>query len=174
MGAPSMGRFFICLQRNDVIFLRAADQLDAPALARLRAASLLELGLLERTDFEAFAARATRELASFFRAEVLVAWLAFDGECAIGSCCAMFFDRMPYPNGSLHAEISGVYMLPDYRGRGYAAELTREVMALVSARGTRKTFLRPSKKAEPLYERLGFITEQSKTMTLATSYSVDR
>ncbi|GAC1533433.1 MAG: GNAT family N-acetyltransferase [Candidatus Velthaea sp.] len=169
MGAPAKGRLFYYFERNgdhDVIYLRQADHLDSHALARLRAASLREMGLLEPSAEAAFVARATGELATSFRADRLVAWLTYDDARPVGSCCAMFYDRLPYPDGSLHAEISGVYMMPDYRGNGYAAELTREVMATVRARGTRKIFLRPSKRAVPLYERLGFIADTSDTMTL--------
>ncbi|GAC1406868.1 MAG: GNAT family N-acetyltransferase [Candidatus Velthaea sp.] len=149
-----------------MIYLRQADHFDAHALARLRAASLCEMGLLPPDEEAAFVARATRELAAFFRADRLIAWLAYDDARPVGSCCAMFYNRLPYPEGSLHAEISGVYVTPGFRGNGYAAELTREVMAVVRARGTRKTFLRPSKKAVPLYERLGFIEDTAGTMTL--------
>ena len=69
----------------------------------------------------------------------------------------MIYDLLTYPDGSRHAELGGVYVAPGYRGRGYASELVREVIAAAHAGGARKTFLRPSKSAKSLYARLGFV-----------------
>jgi predicted GNAT family acetyltransferase len=74
----------------------------------------------------------------------------------VGSSCAVFYDRLPYPDGSRHAELCGVYVMPAYRNGGLASELIREVVA--TTRGfARKTFLRPSPQAKGLYARLGFV-----------------
>lgn len=147
------------------MYLRAADEPDAPALAELRAASLCEMNLLEPSARPPFVAEAAANLARLFRAQRMMAWVACDDERLVGSCCAVFYDRLPYPEGSLHAEVSGVYVAPPYRRRGIAAELVREVVAAVRSSGVRKTFLRPSATARALYERLGF-TVDGVTMAL--------
>ncbi len=137
--------------------LRAADQFDSLDLARLRAASLIELELLPADASAAFAVRAAADFRALFRSGRIAAWIAVDGERAVASSCAVFYDRLPYPDGSRHAELCGVYVVPAYRRRGIASDLVREVVAAASAGGARKTYLRPSKDAKALYARLGFV-----------------
>lgn len=139
-----------------MIYLRAADRFDACSLADLRVASLIELDLLAPDDAAAFGVRAAREFDRFFSDERVAAWIACDGDRAVASCCAIFYDRLPYPDGSRHAELCGVYVRPAYRNRGFASELVGEVVAAARAAGARKTFLRPSPNAKRLYARLGF------------------
>jgi len=138
------------------MYLRACDVLDCRSLAELRSASLIELGLLSPLASEAFSAQAAREFNLLFRSDRIAAWVACDGRRAVASCCAVFYDRLPYPDGSRHAELCGVYVEPEYRKRGLASELVGEVVAAARAGGARKTFLRPSKNAKALYRRLGF------------------
>ena len=147
-----------------MIYLRAADRFDARALAELRAASLVELDAAPADAGTAFVPLAAREFFTLFAAERIVAWVACDGERVVGSSCAIFYDRLPYPDGSRHAEVSGVYVMPAYRNRGFASELVREVVAATRAAGARKMFLRPARGAKRLYARLGFI--ESDVMVL--------
>ena len=155
-----------------MIYLRAADRLDARALGALRAASLTELGLLSAPQMAVFADRAARELFALLGADRIAAWIACDGERAVASACAVFYDRLPYPDGSRHAEICGVYVEPAYRKRGFASELVREVVAAAQAGGARKTFLRPSPSAKSLYVRLGFV--ETDLMTFAAARAAAR
>jgi GNAT superfamily N-acetyltransferase len=146
-----------------VLYLRVADQLDASPLGRLRAASLVELGLLSARAAAGFAARARAEFDALFRADRIAAWLGCDDERVVASSCAVFYDRLPYPDGARHAELCGVYVEPAYRRRGVASELVREVVAAAQAGGARKTFLRPSRGARALYARLGFVDTELMT-----------
>lgn len=148
-----------------MIYLRAADRLDSHSLGVLRAASLLELGLVPPDGAAAFARRAANDFFALFRADRIAAWVACDGECVVASACAIFYDRLPYPDGSRHAELGGVYVAPAYRKRGFASELVREVLAAAQGGGARKTFLRPSQTAKSLYARLGFV--ETELMTFA-------
>ncbi len=152
-----------------MIYLRAADRFDARALAELRAASLVELELLPVGERATFAARAAVALDAMFADELLIAWVVCDGETVVGSCCAVFFERLPYPDGSRHAELCGVYVVPAYRNRGFATELVGEVVAAAGACGARKTFLRPSRASHALYARLGFV--DSTVMTFAPRWA---
>ncbi len=149
-----------------MIYLRVADRFDARALARLRAASLVELGVLPLDDGAGFLPQATREFFALLGSDRLTAWLACEDDRVIGSACAIFYERLPYPDGSRHAEVCGVYVKPDYRRRGLAGELIREVVASTRA-AARKTFLRPSAAAKSLYARLGFV--DTELMTLDTA-----
>jgi GNAT superfamily N-acetyltransferase len=144
-------------EEKALIYLRAADRFDVRPLAQLRAASLTELGLLDSAGRDAFIASATREFRLLFAHDRIAAWIACDDARVVATTCAVFYDRLPYPDGSRHAELGGVYVMPGYRKRGLATELVREVIAAAQAGGARKTFLRPAKSAKSLYARLGFV-----------------
>ncbi len=139
-----------------MISLRACDEFDALSVAELRAASLVELALLPAGDVDAFVGSAARAFGRLFRSDRIAAWIACDDERAVASACAVFYDRLPYPDGSRHAEVCGVYVRPAYRRRGYASELVGEVVGSAQAAGARKIFLRPAQGAKALYSRLGF------------------
>ena len=157
-GAPDTARFF---------FVRPADANDAEALARLRAASLAEQGYLADAEVAPFVERATSDTARLFREERLVAWLACADDAVVGSACAVYFDRLPYPDGTLHAELSGVYVEPAFRGAGHASRLVAAVVETVRSSGVRRTFLRPSPGARSLYARLGFVDDATGVMSLS-------
>ncbi len=142
---------------NLSLYLRAATRLDVVTLARLRVASALELGLLDPSDAPTFEASARRAFRELFASDRIVAWIAVLDDVPVGCACALFWTRLPYPEGSVHAEIAGIYVAPHARGRGLASELTREVVATARARGVRKTVLHPTPRAAPLYRRLGFV-----------------
>ncbi len=137
------------------LYLRSATRADALALARLRRASLIELGLPGALEpaFERDAALAFDAL--LVKGE-LAAWLLVaDGRVA-GSACALFWHRLPYPETSLHAELASVYVAPAYRRRGIARELCAEAIAASRARGARRIVVHPSRAGVALYAELGF------------------
>ncbi len=150
-----------------MIYLRPADRLDGPILAELRAASLVEMGLLAPAERDGFVAAAECDIDRLFHDHRVVAWVTCDDEAVVGSASAVLYDRLPYPEGSLHAEVAGVYVSPAYRRNGYAAEMVSEVVASVRASGVRKTFLRPSPGAHDLYVRLGFVDDTLMTLAPA-------
>lgn len=146
--------------------IRRATEADAQELARLRVASLIEQGHLQDTDPRPFERRAVDDFVRLFRDGRLVAWVLRSGETIVGSACAIYFERLPFPDGTLHAELSGVYVAPAYRGAGRASELVKAVVEDVRASGARRTFLRPSPGARSLYARLGFVDDTTGIMAL--------
>jgi ribosomal protein S18 acetylase RimI-like enzyme len=137
--------------------LRAAEAADAPTLARLRVAGLIEQGLMTPEQAPAFLPVALTEIQRLFSEGHIAAWLALEGGTAIGCASVIFWNRLPYPGSSLHAEIAGVYVAPDCRRQGLATEITRKAVATAQARGVRKIILHPSAQAVRLYRRLGFV-----------------
>ena len=150
-----------------MIEIRRAREDDASALARLRAASLVEQQHLAAGERDGFGARAAGDVARLLREGRLAAWLLCDGETVVGSACAVYFERLPFADGTLHAELSGVYVDPAYRGAGHASRLIAAVVGAVEGSGARKTFLRPSPASRSLYARLGFIDDATGVMSLA-------
>jgi ribosomal protein S18 acetylase RimI-like enzyme len=148
------------VQELTTISIRAAGAADAATLAALRAESLIEMKLLEPPAGPRFVEEARRRFEELFEQRMLQAWLLLDGASPIGCACVLFWNRLPYPDGALHAEIAGVYVAPGYRRRGYATRLTREAIAAARARNARKIVLHPTAAARSLYERLGFTAAQ--------------
>jgi GNAT superfamily N-acetyltransferase len=75
---------------------------------------------------------------------------------AAGCACVVFFERLPYPQTSLHAELAGVYVATPYRRRGIARELVTEALAAARARGVRKIVLHPTDQTREFYRSFGF------------------
>ena len=143
-------------QQSPAISLRQAGARDAPALAALRRASLLEQRLLTPDDAPAFERAAVRELQALFAEERLAAWLLVVDQRVAGSACMVFWQRLPYAGTSLHAELSGVFVEAPFRRCGFARELCREAIAAARARGARRIVVHPSPAGRELYRELGF------------------
>jgi GNAT superfamily N-acetyltransferase len=164
MGAPETARssFFrrdIVIDMQSKIVLRAAQAADAWDLAGLRFASLLEMGLCTPPERDRFLPRAASELFELLSHDRMAAWLLLEDGVLSGCACVLFWNRLPYPSSSLHAEVAGVYVAPSLRRRGYATELVREAVASARARGVRKITLSPTEVGRSIYERLGFNSE---------------
>ena len=145
---------------------RRAHTDDAAALGTLRAAGLIELGKLTPAQREPFATRAANEFARLLEQGRLVAWLlCADGE-PVGMACANYFERLPFPEGTWHAEVSGVYVEPRFRRAGHASQLVAAVLNDVRTSPARKVFLRPSAAGRSLYARLGFVEDPTGVMSL--------
>jgi len=136
--------------------MRPAARADATELARLRCESLCELGLLPAGDARSFVRSAAREFSAALGAERLAAWLLVAEGRVVGSACALFWERLPYAESSLHAELAGVYVAAAFRKRGFARALCREAIAEARARGARRIFVHPSHAGRRLYRELGF------------------
>lgn len=146
------------VQESTTLSIRAAGQGDARALAALRARSLIEMGLLEgdARAAETFVDAASLHIEALFARERLAASILLEGSRPAGCACVVFWNRLPYPDGFTHAEIAGVYVVPEYRRHGHATALTRAAIAAARSRNVRKIVLYPAAEARSLYERLGF------------------
>jgi GNAT superfamily N-acetyltransferase len=142
---------------SDTLLLRRACRFDAAALARLRAASLVEQALLLPHDAPAFERDAVHRFAALLRDDRIAAWLLEADGDVCGAACVLFWERLPYAEGALHAELAGVYVEPAYRRRGVARELCREAIAAARARSPRRIVVHPSLAGRALYRELGFV-----------------
>jgi RimJ/RimL family protein N-acetyltransferase len=149
------------------LVLRRITPDDAHALARLRLAALTELGLIEPPRAASFARRATREFYQLRRAARIDGWVAECNGAIVASAYVVFWQRLPYPGSSHHAEIAGVFVEPAYRGRGLASELVRETLGAAQAMGVRKIVLHATERTRSLYAKFGF-TSGSEMVWAAT------
>jgi GNAT superfamily N-acetyltransferase len=146
------------------LYVCHAAAYDAAALARLRAASLMEMGLLDPSDSDRFIMEARGELYRMLREERIAGWLLVDGDRPVGCAIALFWMRLPYPNGMMHAEIAGVYVEPAYRGMGFAKELIQDAIDAANARGARRIILHARTGTEQLYRGLGFVSSNEMVL----------
>jgi GNAT superfamily N-acetyltransferase len=148
-----------------VAHIRPANAGDARTLARLRAASLLEQGLLGTDGAPAFEIVAEREFSASLRDGRVAAWLLDSARGVRGCASALFWERLPYAETALHAELAGVYVEPSLRGRGFARALCLHAIAAARARGVRSIRVHPSRAAGGLYRDLGFVDSNELRLT---------
>ena len=165
-GRAASGARFLFPHGSGTLEIRRAAAADARAFGAIRAAAMAEQDHLGAHDPDAFARDAAGSFARMLAESKLVAWLLCDGERVVGSACAVYFERLAFPDGTLHAEVCGVYVDPAYRGCGMASRLIERVVADVRSSPARKTFLRPASKARALYARLGFADDSTGVMSL--------
>ena len=147
------------------LYVCPAAMFDAPALALLRADGLIEMGLLDPAGKAAFVVEARSEFYRMLREERIAAWLLVDGDRPVGCAMALFWMRLPYPNGMMHAEIAGVYVEKAYRGHGFARELISDAIDAAKARGARRISLHAREGTKDLYRKMRFV--DSNEMVLA-------
>ena len=87
------------------------------------------------------------------RADLPIAWVAHEGGRALGTAALRATD-LP-GRDDLGPWLGGVYVVPQFRGRGIAAALCRTVEARAAALGFRKLYLFTLDQ-QRLYERLGW------------------
>lgn len=142
---------------EDATTIRIAGPADAAALAALRRAWTEEdYGPVGDSEFETrfqdwYAGESGRRLS----------WLAETRGHAVGMVNLAEFSRMPRPGRepSTWGYLSNAYVAPGHRGRGIGSALLRAVLAHADQRGHVRVVLRPTERAEPLYARFGFRTE---------------
>ncbi|MDE2572012.1 MAG: GNAT family N-acetyltransferase [bacterium] len=139
------------------LYIARGSLLDAADLVRLRTASLEEMGVLSPAERPSFVQRAQREFVQLLREERMAAWVLVASSRAVGCACVLLWQRIPYPKSSVHAEISGVYVDPAYRGRGYAREMVQEAISWARGAQARRIVLHAGPKSRTLYQRLGFV-----------------
>ena len=134
--------------------IRIAGAADAAALAALRRAWTAEqYGHVDDEGFEArFLDWYERESAR------RITWLAeVSGEMA-GMMNLAVFDRMPRPgrDASSWGYLANAFVLAACRSQGIGSLLLRALLAHADGHGYDRVVLRPSQRAIPFYQRLGF------------------
>jgi GNAT superfamily N-acetyltransferase len=83
----------------------------------------------------------------------------------VGTAGALLRDGFPAEfNDSKRGYIYGVYVVPAWRGKGIAARLTWATIDWLRARGCSQIRLHASHKAQPMYERFGFVNSNEMVL----------
>jgi GNAT superfamily N-acetyltransferase len=141
----------------DAPVIRVAGDGDGPALAALRRAWTGEQhGPVDDTGFEArFLDWYERESAH------RLCWVAEVSGQPVGMMNLAVFDRMPQPgrDPGRWGYLANAFVLAAYRDRGIGSLLVRALLAHADEQQYARVVLRPSARAIPLYQRLGFTAE---------------
>jgi GNAT superfamily N-acetyltransferase len=146
--------------------IRRAGLDDATALARLRwlwrTSERGEHGLSELAFGAAFTHWWSEHSSH-------IAYIAETDGIAVGMAWLAVFDRMPQPRQleRLAGNVQSVFVLEAYRNHGIGEALVNALITEASTRGVGYLIVHPSRRAYPLYERLGFgVTDQMLYMDL--------
>lgn len=139
---------------------------DAYTIARLRHAMWDEMSHMEP------ATAAFREATFVFwyetlEAEKAVGWLAETDGTPVGMALLMINEHPPRPFGKIvRGYVHNVYVVPQYRQRGYGKALMEAVIAYGREHGMQRLELRTSDMGRALYESVGFEPAEFMIMRL--------
>ncbi len=136
--------------------IRRAGIADSAALAGLR--------WLWRTDERGERGLSQSQFEAAFRRwwgsrqATHVAYIAEHRGDAVGMAWLALFERIPQPRDleRLAGNVQSVFVLEPFRNQGFGRALVEAVIADARGRGAGYLIVHPSRRAYPLYERLGF------------------
>jgi GNAT superfamily N-acetyltransferase len=136
------------------VVVRPATEADLPALMRLRRLWGEENdGPGEDPSYEERFAQWYARTATTRRA-----WIAYDGDAAVGMMSMGLFERMPKPGqpATFWGYLSNAFVMPEARDAGVGRMLLDALLAYAREQGYARVVLHPSDRAIPFYTRAGF------------------
>jgi GNAT superfamily N-acetyltransferase len=141
------------------VTLRAAQTDELSRIADFWLAMFEEVGKHYEADFQPgwrerfvvfFEERMARGDAAYY--------VAVDGEKLVGSAGAFLMEAYPSAiHGLRSGYIFGVYVMPAYRGRGLATQLTQATIDFLRRNNAFRIRLHASPFGRPIYERMRFV-----------------
>jgi len=149
---------------NTEVDICRAQPSDARLLAELRVRSYVERHAGDGVQIDALRRAGESAFALALADGTLRAWLAFDGERAIGTASLMFLPSLPRfgIDVARDGRVRNVYVEPAYRRRGIGIALLRVVLADAVDANVDRLTLGTSTQGRPLYERLGFVQKKDE------------
>ncbi len=150
------------------IAIRAAGAGDAALLSELRVRAHLERHDGEPSAHATFLAACEAFFSRALADRTVRAWFAFDGERAVGVAALHLIATLPRAHacdvarGTLDGRVRNVYVDPEYRRRGIARALMREVLAEAARERVDRLALGTSTMGKLLYERMGFVPKDDE------------
>ncbi len=134
------------------------------ALVRLRLDLLREVGDLQNNAHAVSLAEATRRyLTKKVPKGEFVAWVAEADGRIVGTSGLVFFERPPVERNisGREAYVMNMYTIPEWRGRGIATALTREIIDFVKGTNATRIWLRTTEDGKRIYEKAGFVARDA-------------
>ena len=152
--------------------IRLARPLDGRLVAGFRVRSRIEHFGGDPAQFAAFLDDCAGAYERGIAAGNLVSWLAFDGADAVGTATLQTWSTLPRVGGRSPAgaerdgRVRNVYVVPEYRRRGIAAALMRELLSEALRAKIDRLALGTSEEGRPLYGKLGFVPKDDELVYL--------
>lgn len=148
------------------ITLREAGLDDIPEILRQRRGMYVDMGYTDARGLDAMASLSAGYLAKAMADASFRAWLAYDGERAVGGGALIISPWLahPYDLECRRATILNVYVYPERRRRGIARRILETMIGWCRREGFDRVTLHASDDGRHLYESLGF--ELSNEMRL--------
>jgi ribosomal protein S18 acetylase RimI-like enzyme len=90
--------------------------------------------------------------------DTLVAWIAEEDDAIISQAVVTYYSVLPMltnPSGQF-GYIQNVYTSPEYRRKGIASLLVKEIIEDARSRNVGRLYLSATDMGKPVYEKLGF------------------
>ncbi len=142
------------------MLIRKATAKDASLLCEVRKLQLIDEGIKPSCNIDA-------ELSVFFKkwleSDDFIQLIAEENGKLLSTAAVIYYDLPPsFTNKiGIRGYVTNVYTVPEYRRKGLAKQLLTELLNDAKSRGIKKLWLGASKLGRPLYEKLGFIQQES-------------
>ncbi len=142
--------------------IRRAGLHDVDALVRLRFQLFRETGDLQSDEAAPELAEITRTyLTEALPTERFLAWIAETEEAEMIAMSGLVFFTKPPTKANLsglEAYIMNMYTVPQWRGKGIATALVRELLRFVTtATEAKRVWLHTTREGQSVYEKCGFV-----------------
>ena len=142
------------------MIIRKATVSDVALLSEVRKLQLIDEGIAPDCDIDA-------ELDTFFRkwleSDDFIQLIAEEDGKLLSTAAVIYYDLPPsFTNKiGLRGYVTNVYTTPEHRRKGLSKMLLEKLLEDAKSRGIKKLWLGASKDGRPLYEKLGFIQQES-------------
>lgn len=142
------------------MLIRKANEEDIALLSETRKLQLIDEGIEPNCDID-------EELFAFFKkwleSSDFVQFIAEEDGKLLSTAAVIYYDLPPSFTNKIGVRgyVTNVYTVPEHRGKGLAKMLLTELLNDAKSRGIKKLWLGASKLGRPLYEKLGFIPQES-------------
>jgi len=159
--------------------VRLATVADAPILARHRAEMFRDMGEVAEGAYEDLVVASRAFFEKTIAADAYWGWLAVDPatQAVVAGVGLLLRERLPRPDAAsggvvVRAEgyVLNVYTERDWRRRGVARRLMKELVAWARAHEFGRLTLHASAKGRGLYEALGFTLTNEMRLMLAPKH----
>ena len=142
------------------MIIRKAELKDAALLSETRKLQLIDEGIAPDCDIDP-------ELEIFFKKSLVskdfLQLIAEEDGKLLSTAAVIYYDLPPsYTNKiGVRGYVTNVYTAPQHRRKGLSKMLLTELLKDAEKRKIKKLWLGASKDGRPLYEKLGFIQQES-------------
>jgi len=145
---------------NVIPVIRKAGLSDIETLVKLRIELLAEINHDIAFDRSSLVNKTRMYFLEKVPSNKFIAWLAEINDEIVGTSGLVFFERPPLIENlsGIEAYIMNMYTLRNWRNRGIATLLLKEVISFVKTTPAKKVWLHATWNAKSLYERFGFTT----------------